>query len=734
MKTLADQLAEFFGDRQKLEEKLLDGTIPLELKMGGDGISILQAAILNDDPFIISFLLEKYPQLIDSVDKNGKTAMHYASMTRDVELLLQHNPQIINQTDNFDNSPLYYCAFGVEPIDKMFFSKLFDLGGKYIKSGIETRTSLHLRIALNEIFTVEQKDIGQINVQDEYGKTALHYAIELQKDGVIDLLKQEKIDVNLPDNFGRTAFHCMLMYGFGDIEYHVGKENLITEDNDGVSLLAMACYGKSKKNYQLIKESAHYHRSQLDDRIAEAVENFDYKNIAHYVRNLDQNQTLIILSCVSSLSPEKRPFIDSYAKEYLSLDLDSKNKEFEKGEVFGFEVELAHIPQFSLIPTEFLINWFCVQSHIDNTVKPSIFMNNESFGIYPEMVSEPVKDSRGMDNYLRFCQILKNSGALVNGTAGFHVHRNINGGSDFGSIADQVVLNDHIKEEVELEIFKQMIVNFAIIEPLLNGFMRWGEGFSPKSTFYDPSAAASILPFVEELKKLTSFSDISSVQRSRKYSINSLSIKSSKNTTQKEQYGTMEFRLHEGAIEPTIIKAWASLIRRISNISVYQVQEKINANSFQNVPIDRSDITPYEGLENLVYLLIAEREYQKSWDNDLGRVATAFVNPSLNQGKTTQKEIQESPLYNMYQTAKKGGDIVECHKKYVENASDKIQIMKDLNSLLEFDDNWTSMSKNPVRGDILQFIKSKTERKGPSKKFSPNKTSKMMSFSSLVLQ
>jgi hypothetical protein len=239
---------------------------------------------------------------------------------------------------------------------------------------------------------------------------------------------------------------------------------------------------------------------------------------------------------------------------------------------------------------------------------------------------------------------------------------------------------------------------------------------------------------VEELKKLTSFSDISSVQRSRKYSINSLSIKSSKNTTQKEQYGTMEFRLHEGAIEPTIIKAWASLIRRISNISVYQVQEKINANSFQNVPIDRSDITPYEGLENLVYLLIAEREYQKSWDNDLGRVATAFVNPSLNQGKTTQKEIQESPLYNMYQTAKKGGDIVECHKKYVENASDKIQIMKDLNSLLEFDDNWTSMSKNPVRGDILQFIKSKTERKGPSKKFSPNKTSKMMSFSSLVLQ
>lgn len=122
------------------------------------------AAECNKNPKVITILI-KIVANVNAVDYCGQTALHCAAACNE-------NPEIITEFTK--------KIFKTVDIDSQTIPRY-----KFIKVNVD------------------------VNVKDSRGKTALHYAIELNQNSkvAITLIQDKKLDVNVKDNDGETALH-----------------------------------------------------------------------------------------------------------------------------------------------------------------------------------------------------------------------------------------------------------------------------------------------------------------------------------------------------------------------------------------------------------------------------------------------------------------------------------------------------------------------------------------------
>ena len=112
---------------------------------------------------------------INSVNKNGQTVLHEATIFSQVELasfLISHGANV-NIRDNTGKTPLHLAGKSPNP----FLVKLF------IEHGAD------------------------INAKDNEGKTVIHYASEIYITQVLQILIPNGVDINATVNNGKTALH-----------------------------------------------------------------------------------------------------------------------------------------------------------------------------------------------------------------------------------------------------------------------------------------------------------------------------------------------------------------------------------------------------------------------------------------------------------------------------------------------------------------------------------------------
>lgn len=164
-------------DYAKIEQLLQSGISPETVLFEGD--TALHLGASWGDIQLISLML-KYKANIHAVNSRGETPLQMACSSQNIEniklLLSQRNAKSIDEEIN-----------------------------KKTKNG---RTCLHMAVLSQKANTQTIEYISSLHPQlipDENGQTAAHYAGALRKwDILLQLLKDNKIDISIKDNFGNS--------------------------------------------------------------------------------------------------------------------------------------------------------------------------------------------------------------------------------------------------------------------------------------------------------------------------------------------------------------------------------------------------------------------------------------------------------------------------------------------------------------------------------------------------
>ena len=137
---------------------------------------IVENQSTQEDQNIVDYFMSKGIRNVNIRDSNGKTALMYAAMNRQVEIvenLLRVDNINVNDKDNSGKTALMYAAINCQ-----------------------------VKI-VNDFLNVESINV---NIQDNSGKTALMYAANnCQVEIVKNLLRVDNINVNIQDNSYKTA-------------------------------------------------------------------------------------------------------------------------------------------------------------------------------------------------------------------------------------------------------------------------------------------------------------------------------------------------------------------------------------------------------------------------------------------------------------------------------------------------------------------------------------------------
>jgi ankyrin repeat protein len=197
---------------------------------------------------LFKIILKKTTDKINAQDVNGNTALHCAIFTKSetaVKQLLNHNDVNVNVANNEKVLPLHWaCICENIPMDsfKIILEKTDDINAqdedgftalhyaidnqsemklekllthKDVNVNVKDNgnlTALHLASCWKNIpmdlFEIILKRSTDINAQNEYGWTALHFAIHKKSDTQVEImLANRKVYVNIKGNFNITPLH-----------------------------------------------------------------------------------------------------------------------------------------------------------------------------------------------------------------------------------------------------------------------------------------------------------------------------------------------------------------------------------------------------------------------------------------------------------------------------------------------------------------------------------------------
>ncbi|MGI2298939.1 ankyrin repeat domain-containing protein [Candidatus Cardinium hertigii] len=171
-------------------------------------------------------LLLAHKQIIETEDKNGYTALHWAAK---------------------QNSPTIFQT--------VLKSGHFNINAKAANGA----TPLHLIVANKKsklLKTLRHVPFLEVNIQDRTGSTPLHYAVVMnQLDVVSGLLRYPSLDVNVPNHLGQTPLHyavqCRHTAIIKKLLVHVGN-GLSIQNKAGITPLELAMHQNNTKIYKLM--------------------------------------------------------------------------------------------------------------------------------------------------------------------------------------------------------------------------------------------------------------------------------------------------------------------------------------------------------------------------------------------------------------------------------------------------------------------------------------------------
>lgn len=670
-----------------------------------DNTTILHIATATGNLELIKILVKQYPKLLHSKDIHGKNAGCYCDGSKRFTTLKVLMAQGINlhELDNFGNSVLYHV------FNDIYYSKdkesetpnttellsqeeqqslryiIEEKSAKYYKNNTVTKAPLHIYAAvgvplrLDTLPTYER--MALIDKQDiEEGKTALHHAIILKKTARALELINAGANTNIKDNLGKKPLEYALLTNnvtvVNAIKDAANKNKQMLHDKSPLLFTRMedydfakACYGGNDMFNTLVYYAQNHQVKQPNVNIA----------ITKIMRNGWLDQTLLaefsleeqlrITTAIATAHPSLRVTAKDYAQAHILPKLVKELPPFTSGCAYGVEMELANIPHG--IDAN-VLEWFGINVTDDGSVDHTAFMSTGALD-GEELVTTILDSPQKVNLLLLASRYLHKEGALTNDSTGLHVHTNIRGSKDgnLKSLGTSINNPQGIEsEQIELMLVKQVLSNWNNLEPLLLGIMRNGELYDYKDNTH--SYCAPIQSFIPKLLKAKNLKEISTSMGDRLKAINLENLSPN-------GYGTIEFRVHDGTMHPTLIEAWLNFIHRLMQISISQVQNKIDTDT------DLENFTAFKDIEQLFYILMAERYYQKTWDNKLG--APKGTLSSIAAGdKPIQVDIQNSLLYRAYQRGNEGKDyrdlLSKCPEQERASLYKEVELMLAINKQL----------------------------------------------------
>jgi hypothetical protein len=625
--------------------------------------------ILQDELTLEDFCA-RLPDLFSEQDDEGNSLLFHLTENKDY----QNSPQILKTI-----------------LEKVPQAK-FLIAKKEIKNPLILMiTSLASDEEIAESFL--QTHIGSLNQQDEVGKTALIYAITLGKNSALNqLLQYQNIDFLTPDQTTKNALQYLI------VENHCDQFDTLSErpnflealnqcDNWGFSSLTMACFAVARNNSDgsIVSKVLDYpgyknDQSKFDNLFFDLCQKLgfigedgkilpNYYQLANNEKSDDLKEELEKIYHRDDIDPNIRKalFFAFANKQNKSWDIFKATRlpipqDEEKFAATGIELEVVNAYHYPF-PMDFLDKFYDIDAKKDEAVINSFFMYRDPS--IQEITSQPIQTRKQLIEFLELSDYLQKSGVMVNKATGFHIHINVNN-AVYGKMVDQIcdktggTFDENQKEQIELLFIKQIAVNFLSLQHLLQGFMKNGRLFNDETRY-----TKLILQTPDSITELLKAETIGEMCGERHLTLNleNLFEDGERNAASSLEptKGTIEFRPHEGAVDPNIIVAWVNFVHRSVNISIDKLARKINLDNIDE-SIAKYKVEAEANIEDLVYLLIADRQYQESWDkksrivkNQYGSTAVPIggsevdAKPDQLAGKIAQEEIQESPFYHSLQ-------------------------------------------------------------------------------------
>jgi ankyrin repeat protein len=204
----------------------------------------LHYAIQKKNKDIIKLLLENGSNT-NIQENNGYNALHIAVFTRDIEIC----KLVIKYIGNINSK----CNTGETALHLSTNLRLFDISKLLIDNNININitdtlhefSALHYICSTNQIELLkyilskeELKNKININIQDIFGNTCLHYALIEQNYGIINqLIENKNINFNLWNIDGKIPLH-LILENYEDrydylLDIIIDKSNLSIKDNEG---------------------------------------------------------------------------------------------------------------------------------------------------------------------------------------------------------------------------------------------------------------------------------------------------------------------------------------------------------------------------------------------------------------------------------------------------------------------------------------------------------------------
>ncbi len=227
-------------ETKKYHTQLLEGLDPHQ--QDDNGQSLLHHVVVNGNYKCVE-LLSTYHVDMNLQDKDGKTPLHVASMMghfQCVEQLLKcHADPTIRDKDGA--SPLHIASRGRD--------KIKDLPCFFHGSCVEKLLTYH---GAND-----SQPIMDPNIQDNEGKTPLHYASRNGNHTATRILLKAHANPNIQDQDGWTPLHKIDLFGYCVADLLKYRANPNLQDNYGkTSLHMMTIIGITKSCILLLKYRA----------------------------------------------------------------------------------------------------------------------------------------------------------------------------------------------------------------------------------------------------------------------------------------------------------------------------------------------------------------------------------------------------------------------------------------------------------------------------------------------
>jgi ankyrin repeat protein len=585
------------------------------------------------------YMLEKFPQLINVTDKHGNSVFYY--------IITESNG--FYDTDSYVQAKVYICDAEMREAYQYFVAK----GAKCIRNFQEEKSALHIKVALN--LPLELDPTTDINSVDlEHARTALHYAVILQNYEAAAELLAHGASPLIADNSGRTPLSYACLYGAKDLVIEMMKsvEPSALQLADS-SYLTDVCFSGNKDLYAWAVQNMPAD-SASDKIMLMQIDNGELR--PDTMESLSDEQKIIIASAFAKMVPQANSTAIDYVRNNVLPELTKVPATLPPGRAYGVELEISDLPCVPALPMNLLKEWFGIREITDRSVNNPIFTPYSICIHKQEYVSGILASASDVKGFLQFAKYLYSSGAKVAKSTGKHVHINIRGDQNsLPSITASMDLKNYTVNDIELAVVKQIITNWSELEPLLQVILRQGEliGVDENPEHY----AEPIRKNLANYMNATSLEEIAFAAEDRYCALNVQSLLNSQSVnvtlpnnvtiSQYEVYkghGTLEVRLHEGAIHPTLIEAWLNFVHRLVSISIKQVQDQIDTGK-------TFEFTAFNKLKDLIHILLAERDYAQTWDKTL-KIPAGSATTFSELEASIHDEIAVAPMYDFYRAAK----------------------------------------------------------------------------------